>query len=292
MARPRSLIGPRRPSGAFYKKRPSTARKTRVSAKTARTAKLAPSVKNAIQRMINKDIETKFILSGLVNVQAYNTIRTKLSPVGTTAFNYLRNCLPVIANSGTATNDLLGAKLRAVSLKTMFHFNLDTANAVSQDIMVKVFFLQSRNAKNYTVALNGLPGGNLLRTGNASEDDWVPASGVDPRFQNQLPLNKLAWTGSTKSFRLSKNGGTLNGQATGAVPVISNGIASYDFTHDWKIGGKVLKYDESDNSGMPENYLPLIGVVAWYPDGTPVGAQDTVMPVNFTFTSHFYFKDA
>lgn len=249
-------------------------------------------MKNAIQRIVNGNIETKFIVSGLVNVQAYNTIRTKLAPVGTTAFNTLRNCLPVIANSGTQTNDLMGAKMKVASLKTVFHFNLDTANAVSQDIMVKIFFLQSRNVKNYTVALNGLPGSNLLRTGNASEDDWVPASGVDARFQNQLPLNRLAWTGSSKTFRLSKNGGTLNGQATGAVPVISNGISSYDFTHDWKIGGKVLRYDESDNSGMPENYLPLIGVVAWYPDGTPVGAQDSVMPVYFTFTSHLYYKDA
>lgn len=285
--RPQTLIGPRRASGAFYKKRPAPKKKL-----TTKGAKLTKPVKSAIQRMIYGAQETKYVVAGLVNANVYNTCRTKLVPAGVTTFNYLRTAMPTIVNSGTQTNDLIGAKCKIMSLKTVFHFNLDTANAVSQDIMVKVFFLQSRNVKNYSVAFNGLTGGNLLRTGNAGEEDWVPATGVDSRFLNQLPINKLSWTGTSKTFRLSKNGGTLNNQTTGAVPVLGNGIASYDFTHNWKANGKTLRYDEGDGSNYPENYLPLIGIVAWYPDGTPVGAQDTVMPVNVTFSSHLWYKDS
>jgi len=182
--------------------------------------------------------------------------------------------------------------MKVVSLKTKFHFNLDTSNTNSNDVMVKVFFLQSRNVKNLTVANTGLPGGNLLRTGTADEDDWVPASGADSRYTNHLPLNRLAWVGRTKTFRLTKNSGQMNLGSSSAVPLLSNGNASYDFTYDWKIGGKTLRYDEGDGSSYPENYLPLVGMVAWYPDGTPVGNQDSVMPVYVTLSNHLYFKDA
>jgi len=198
--------------------------------------------------------------------------------------------MPLIVNSGTASNDLIGTKAKIVSLKTYLHFNLDTGNSTSNDVMVKVFFLHSRNVKNLGVANNGLPGGNLLRTGAASEEDWVPAAGVDMRLLAQLPVNKNAWTGTTKTFRLSKNAGTM--QNGTAVPLLSAGNASYTFTYDWKAGGKTLKYDESDGSNAPENFLPLICAVAWYPDGTSVGPQDSNMPVFVTLSNHLYYKDA
>jgi len=279
---PARLIGPRRPSGKFYKKRPAV-KKPRQGPKALTTA---------IQRVINRNIETKYAISSLVNSQITNTIRSKLQPGGTTTLNYMRTCMPAISNSGTATNDVIGAKLKVVSLKTVLHFNLDYANATSSDVMVRVYFLQSRNAKNYTVAFTGLPGNNLLRTGAGTETDWLPGTGVDSRYISQLPLNKLAWTGKQKTFRLSKNGGKTNGEPTGAVPVLSGGIASHTFTFDWKVGGKTLKYDEGDGSGLPENFLPIIAMIAWYPDGTPMQSFDQPMPVYTTFSNHLYYKDA
>lgn len=273
----------------------SVAQAARAASKLRRQTskgKVSKNMKLAIQRIINKDIETKFAISSVVNAAVYNTIRGKLAPSGTTSLNYLRPCIPPISNSGTASNDLVGAKMKLISLKTVLHFDLGTANTVSTDIFIKVFFLQSRNAKNYTVAQAGLPGANILRTGNASEEDWVPSSGLDPRYLNQLPLNKLSWTGTTKTFRLSKNGGQTNGTVSGNVPLLSNGNATFDFSYNWKAAGKSLKYDESDGSGYPENYLPLIGFVAWYADGTSVGAIDSSMGVNVTYSNHAYYKDA
>jgi len=281
---PPRLIGPRLKSGAFYKKRPAV--------KKPRGKGVSQPIKDAIQRILNKDIETKFAISSLVNSQVTNTIRSKLQPGGTTTLNYMRTCMPGISNSGTASNDLIGTKLRVVSLKTVLHFNLDYANATSADVMVRVYFLQSRNAKNYTVAFSGLPGNNLQRTGSGTEQDWLPGTGVDSRYLSQLPLNTLAWTGTQKTFRLSKNGGKTNGEPTGAVPVLNNGQVSYDFVHDWKIGGKVLKYDEGDGSGLPENFLPIIAMVAWYADGTPMASFDQAMPVFTTYSNHLYYKDA
>jgi len=277
---PARLIGPRRPSGKFYKKRPAV--------KKPRKAK---TLTTAIQKVLNKTIETKLVISSVVNSMLYNTIRTKMIAAGITVFQNFRTCMPAIVNTGTATNDLIGARAKIVSLKTYMHFNLDTGNSNSNDVMVKVFFLHSKNTKNYTVASNGLPGGNLLRTGNGSEEDWIPGAGIDSRLTAQLPLNKNAWTGTSKTFRLSKNVGTMQ-QGTTGTPLLSGGMASYTFSHDWKAGGKTLKYDETDGSNYPENFLPLICAVAWYPDGTSVGPQDSNMPVFVTLSNHLYYKDA
>lgn len=286
--RPRTLIGPRRANGRFYLKPPKPA------PKTVKGTKLTKPLKNAIERILNKNIETKYVISSLINLSVTNTCRSKMTPAGVVTFNYLRQCIPSLqqASAMASSNDLIGAKAKIVSLRTIFHFNLDTSNAAANDVMVKVFLIQSRNVKNLTVANAGLPAGNLLRTGNADEDDWVPASGFDARYTNMLPLNKLAWTGKTRTFRLTKNSGIMNSGTSTTVPLLANGNASYDFTHDWKAGGKVIRYDEGDGSSYPENYLPLVGMVAWYPDGTQVGSQDSIMPVNVTVSNHLYYKDA
>jgi len=263
-----------------------------IASRRRRTAKVSQPMKNAIQKIINKNLETKLVISSFINQQLTNTIRAKMRATGVTNFANFFPCIPGQSQTGTATNDIIGAKTKIVSLKTYLHFNLAANDTQSDDIMVKVFFLISRNAKNLTVANTGLPAGNLLRTGAGQEQDWVPASGIDERYLNQLPLNTLSFTGTSRTFRLSKNPGQLNGGTSSAVPVLAGGAASYDFSYDWKVKGKVLKYDESDGSLFPENYLPLVCAVAWYPDGTSVGPQDSTMPVFITASNHLYFKDA
>lgn len=265
--------------------------KKRRVAKNKRVAKISKPLTNAIQRIVNRNIETKFSFQGVPDTPLYNTLRTTLQP--TLGLNYIKPCIPLLAINGTQSDELIGTRMKIVSLKTVFSFNLAASNTISTDVMIKVFFLISKNVKNNTVAASGLLGKNLLRTGQATEEDWLVGSGVDPRILNQLPVNRNAWSRiSTKTFRLSKNGGTLNGQATGAVPVLGSANGSYSFTHDWKAGGKTCTYDESDGSAYPENYLPLVGMVAWYPDGTSVGSPDTVMPVYAQFSHHLYYKDA
>lgn len=257
---------------------------------TKRVAKISKPLTKAIQRIVDKNIETKFAFAGVADQPLYNTIRTSLQPAQ--GLNFIKPCLPLLSINGTQFDELIGTRMKISSHKTIFNFNLASSNATSQDVMVKVFFLLSKNAKNNTVAAAGFTGKNLLRTGQASEEDWIPGSGLDPRIFNQLPVNRNAWIlKGSRTFRLCKNGGTLNGQATGAVPVLT-GVSSYQFTYDWKAGGKVCTYDESDQSSFPENYLPLVGMVAWYPDGTTVGAADQVMPVYCQFSHHLYYKDA
>lgn len=273
------------------RKSAAAARKYRKRAPVGkRVAKISRPMKNAIQKIINKNIETKYAFAGVADQPLYNTLRTALQPAQ--GLNFIKPCLPLLSINGTQSDELIGTRMKISSHKTVFNFNLASSNATSQDVMVKVFFLISKNAKNNTVAAAGFTGKNLLRTGQASEEDWIPGSGLDPRIFNQLPVNRNAWVlKGSRTFRLAKNGGTLNGQTTGAVPVLSC-ANSYQFTWDWKAGGKTCTYDESDQSSFPENYLPLVGMVAWYPDGTTVGAADQVMPVYCQFSHHLYYKDA
>jgi len=244
-----------------------------------------------IQRVLNKNLETKYVVHTDQDQPLYNTINTAINPTG--GYSYLLPCIPQIVRGGINSDNMTGAKIKVVSLKTYIHFNFASQNNTTNDVMVKIFFLHSKNTQNYTVAANGLLGSNLLRTGQASEVDWIGSGTgtLEPRCLAQLPLNKLAWTGTTRTFRLSKNGGILNGGTSSALPVLANGNGSFDISYDWKCS-KTLKYDESDNSIYPENYLPLMAAVAWYPDGTSSGAKDTVMPVYATATHHLYYKDA
>jgi len=245
----------------------------------------------AIQRVVNKNLETKFVVHTDQDQPIYNTLNTAINP--SAGYNYLMPCIPQIVRGAVSTDQMAGAKIKVVSLKTYIHFNFASANNTTNDIMIKVFFLHSKNVQNYTTASNGLLGDNLLRTGQSDEIDWYGngTGTLEPRCLAQLPLNKLAWTGTTRTYRLSKNGGILNGGTSSALPVLANGNGSIDISYDWKCT-KTLTYDESDQSIYPENYLPLLGVVAWYPDGTSSGNKNEVMPVYATATHHLYYKDA
>jgi len=245
----------------------------------------------AIQKVVNRNIETKYATLVRVDQQIANTLRTKFTGA-TISLNSLQSAMPPVG-LGSQSNDQSGTRIKAVSLRTIVSINLTKDNLSTQDMFVRVFFLTSRNVKSYSVATS-LAGGNLLRTGSATEEDWIPGGTTvtDPRALAHLNINRNAWQGSFKTFRLSKNQGPLNnGGTAGTVAVLGSGNASHTFAHDWKIQNKVLKYDESDNSSYPENFMPFIGFIAWYPDGTSVGQPDNTMPVNFTYTSHLYYKD-
>ena len=75
-------------------------------------------------------------------------------------------------------------------------------------------------------------------------------------------------------------------------PSAPQGSQCYTYTHNWKVKNKSLTYDESDGSNYPENYLPLIGFVAFLNDGTPVTTNDQSSVVNIALSHHAWYKDA
>jgi len=70
---PKKLIGPRRKSGAYYKKRPAT-KKPRVKA--------TKNLNVAIQRVLNRNLETKYVISSFIGLSVTNTCRSKMTPAG------------------------------------------------------------------------------------------------------------------------------------------------------------------------------------------------------------------
>lgn len=284
--------------------------RVRKSKKATRALKRSsPQLYKAVKQIARKQAlaiqETKYVstftpypVTSITNV--WNQLNTKVIN-GT--YNYLQTAMPPLT-SGTTGANVIGQKTILVNGYTRFHFAF-TAGAApyNQDIIIKLFLLNSRQAKSNTLAIAGLPGADLLRANGSAFVDFDPYSGgppgIDPLHLAQMPLNTLAWTGKCHTFRLCKNTGMTSFNATtptlpGDVPNLNSSHNYHDFVWNWTDGKKnqVLNYDGNFSvPGYPSNYCPLYGVVAYYPDGNPVASTAVQLPVNMTISNHMWYKD-
>jgi len=240
-------------------------------------------------------------VGGTLNV--FNQLISKLTP---NVMSGLQTAIPAMGAQGTTSSNIVGNKIRLINGYTKFQFHFDTgAYAYNQDIVLKLFLLKSRKVKDYNAGLVGLPGSDLLRfngDGFTDFDPYTTTSLVNNPIQfNQMSLNNLAWTGKVVTIRLCKNTGSPNFNATipavpGDVPNLSSKLNYYEHVWNWTDDkkDKILSYDTAILAGgHPTNYLPLWGVVAYYPDGNPVSPTTPVqLPVRIVYSNHMWFKDA
>ena len=188
---------------------------------------------------------------------------------------------------GTGSFQRVGQRISNLRGKTHFHFYLPYNASASQNWIVRLYMLSSVQIKAHS-ALPALNPNTLLDKGDGTTVDWDPTVNQVITL-SQLPLARENFRGSFKEFRLSKNSGALNGDASTPPPSPNGGhFATYhDFTWHWKHSGQVM-YDE--NAVYPNNYCPLWAVVAYSPDDYPLTIEAT--PVKFTSRTEMYYKDS
>lgn len=267
--------------------------------KGARKAAVSRPMKKAIERIVNGEIETKYVVENSGNGYGPFQIVNKISSVFTAQgdMNNIQTFIPPIDN-GPDSAQLTGSKITNVRGATHFEFELlgpSPGSDPTRNVVVVLYLLESKSAKSVQ-ALKNLPQLDLLRKGQSSTNDWDSASGLRPLQLKNEPLGP-AWRGSKRIFHFTKNQGTVQGDSgPSQAPNTLPGGNRRSYTHRWS--REMLRYDESAGSlfGVsPINYAPCWAAVAYYSDGSDTipPAGDTVgMGVNVSWRSEMYYKDA
>lgn len=266
-------------------------RAPRRRVKSVATA-LTKNQKKAVKKLVAAPMETKYHAQSpderLNQAQLTNELISHLAD-GT--MSNLQTCFPKLVQ-GTEASQRIGNRINLTSGKTRFYFYLDTSLTGTADIVVKLFLLNSKSAKSFDAATT-LGVGQLLDDGDGVNVDWNPIA-TDTHFLNMYRLNNEQFTGTTKTFRLSKNMGYQNGAPVAGEPATPNLPQGAHASFTWNWGGKkVIKYGENGGqSSLPNNFYPMWGAVAYYADNTTVGVQGAVMPVYVYSRSEIFYKDA
>lgn len=275
-----------------------TKAKKRVSGKKQRKTRVSKPMKKAIESIVNREIETKYVVenegNGYGPYQVSNTLNSVFTAQGN--MNNLQTFIPPIS-SGPDSAQLSGSKIHNVRGATHFEFELigpvEGADP-TRNVVVVLYLLESKSAKSIA-ALKSLPQSDLLRKGQSSTNDWDNASTLRALQLKNEPLG-TAWKGTKRIFHFTKNQGTVQGDAgSNQAPNTLPGGNRRSYTHRWS--REMLRYDETSGSlfGVsPINYAPCWGVVAYYSDGTDtVPVTPTAgMGVHVSWRSEMYYKDA
>lgn len=268
------LIGPRRPSGAFYKKRPAV--------RKPRAAKIT-SVQ-LIKRVIRGQLETKYVTNlrdqGLPQ---YVTLTGHITP-STDAIQMLS---PVPIQTGTASSNVrMGDTIQPVRATTsgFVYFN-NIANDVGKVVYVKLLMCLPKEIKDYAL-LNDLQA-NLLENGSA---DPVPWTAAGQEAQAYLPVSKSLYTVmKTKTIKLTKVQGNPIG-SSGTDPCNLGGNNDrVAFSYSWK--PPTLKYS-LDSVNFPGNYAPVLFAVCYSPGFNYETDASLVGSVDLSVMNQLWFKDA
>jgi len=250
---PARLIGPRRPGGAFYKKRPSV-RNPRPRAGKVLTA--------AIKKVVKSQAEKKFM----------NSNQTYRSNSGINVGD-LVGVIPAISQ-GVDDFNRIGDKIRPTSLivkVTLCNDNSAYATHNVPPFTARVFVLSQKNIKSLT-GLSGVATGSLLRL-SGTEIAYLGGTG-----DNMLPINRDLFTvhGDRKVH--------FAGQSiTGVTQTWTQSNKAVSMTFRVKCPAS-FTYDDAISTTLPVNFAPFLAVGYQYDDGQVPDLVNTNLRVQVEYS--------
>lgn len=245
-----------------------------IVAQAASHATTVNTFTKAVLSIVNKKEETKYVAKQLggANVPSTLVVPANLVPA-----------IPVLIQ-GIQSNQRIGQKITNVFCKVDFQFYLIPAAGAqypTQDVWVKIFKLNSKEAKSYAQVAS-LTGGTLLDQGDQTTTDWsVPANAGSYQF---MPLSKENFKGAVKTINLTKNQGQANADLNTTNQPNTYGkvasIYSYTFKHS------SLVYDDT-GTNYPTNFAPVFAICAMNTDQTPYQGL-----VDYQCRLHMWYKDS
>jgi len=274
---PARLIGPRRPSGRFYKKRP-TVMKPR-GAKSRLSKPVATAVKKIAKAVVARASETKFV-----------SLRQDLS--FNSSISAASECYALMPSISQGTDDYerIGDRISGRTLYIKGHINynssfLDTpgVNNYVPPSTVRVLILSQKNLKsNVQLGTPGVDVAHLLKDNVATGTGRSYTGGMT---DNLAPINKdLFRIHLDKKVKMNMIYQNSSGSGTGNVI----GQRTAYFTCRIKMP-KTLYYDDT-NGDVPNNFAPFFCMGGVNDDGSSPYATQT--PYRVTFLSTAYFDDA
>lgn len=286
---------------------------TRKAGKITKPA--AKAVAKIAQRVLNRNLETKYVAQYMVGgaetgnpVDIYGDVWPQ-APAGSGGPNgnpQVWCALPSV-NEGTQTTEYTreGVKINPTSLVADLDLKFNTKAALasgnidqaSWDITAHVWYGYCRRYKNNddinANKVNIVE--NMLEVGDGTTTRWLGSPTMD-----QFHINKEFLYVKHKAVRMyrplgSQNTATLAGGVTTYYPQIINRVMRLKFKTPVS-----LKYNEAQD--VPENYAPFIIIGYRHNDGsqaantyvptTPFADVSQVPALQAVIRSHLYFKDA
>ena len=247
---------------AFFKKR---------SAAPKASSKFAKKV----LAVVNRKEETKYVSKQLggANIPGTLVVPGNLVP-----------CIPQLTQ-GVGSFQRIGQKINMARGRVDFQIYLIPAAGAqypTQDVWVKIFLLNSKQAKSYAQVAT-LSSNTLLDQGDGTTTDWsVVANAGAYQF---MPLSKEDFSGSVRTIKLTKNQGQANSDLNTTNGPNTFGRVGAVTSFSWKHKAPLL-YDEGVATNYPTNYAPVYAFCAMNSDQTPYQGL-----VDVQTRLHMWYKD-
>lgn len=257
-------------------KRNQMKRAPRRPRRKTKTAKPGKQFAKKVMAVVNKASETKYVANDIqktVPVDTYISIPSDLTTV-----------MPVL-QEGAGSWERVGNRINNVRGRTHFNFSIPYNTSSAFNWVVRLYMLTSKQSKAYPPS--SLLANTLLDDGNGTTIDWDPTV-TQVVTLSQRPLANENFSGKFKDFKLSKNSGSLNNDASTPPPSANGGHfpSNRQFTWNWSHKSALI-YDEAGS--YPTNFNPMFILVAFPYDNTTVTKEPT--PILATIRTEMYYKD-
>jgi len=254
-------------------------------------AKPTKALSQEIQRVVSKNLETKYVVSPLFNTVTGPLNNWASFTSAITSTNEMYCCLPSI-QIGSGDHNRIGAEVAPKSLTVKGWVTLDPGveekSYGSNDIEVHMFFLTSKQIKS-EAHWTEVDVTQLLNTGvgnNTSFDGSTYKSLLDV---NRSDFNLI----KRKVIRLRKSWGNPDTQRIGGtMDVTSFDTPKYNAKFSVKIPvPKKLKYT-TDGTSVATNFYPFMVAGFCIPNNADGAQSFDYTRFHVLAQSHLYYKDA
>lgn len=267
---------------------PALVRKPKASKKKKATKVVASkALTTVVQKILNRQDETKYVVNALYSAQASSNLGTFTAFTSAiTSSSEAYNCIPQVAQ-GTDDYQRVGNQIQPVSLVVKGTVSLLPTNLNSEAVYADIYFLTCKNVKDQRDQAQ-LPITTLLNYGNGTNGQYDGTS-----FISASPINKTQFTQLRHlRIKLVKVKGDPNAALTGtATADASVSPATYSNTFSVKITlPKKLTY-EAAGDVWPTNSYPFM--VAGFHGVDTTGDTAPINPrIRIQAQAQMYYKDA
>ena len=262
-----------------------------------RRLKKTKSKASAVAHSLNKlqKLEVKKLIKGPLEVKyVANYLSTGNLPIKeqvvtpTDCWSFLPACF-----EGTADHERIADEITPTRVVGHWNYYFDSSIVTSSiDCIVHLVVLLSKISPGFQTFGN-LSTGTLLRPGDGTYRDPDDLNAVAMAGNiNKMPFNTKSWQVlARRSFRMTKNLGQQNAEATLQSSNGQNGASSKQVTISFTKGLRKLSY-LNPTIGYPANHYPVYLTWATTTDGRVLPTGGGTSALRWGFRSEMYYKDA